>query len=280
MAEQLDKLAIIGAGLIGGAIGREAMKAFPGIEVVFYSRNYTSALKAVELGVGTGATASLEHCVKGADLVVIASPVRTFKSIFLKLKPFVTPQMQITDAGSTKSIVSDWAEEILGKGVFLGSHPIAGSEKNGIEHSGLVNLKGAKCVITPRNNSDRQIELVRHFWQSLGMEVVLMDADKHDNMYAMLSHLPHAMAAALVQATPDDMIEFAGSGFKDTTRIAEGGSDVWTDIFVTNSENMLDGIDRIIENLQRLSFLIRNNYLEQLEQFFDETSRKRKKINK
>ena len=281
MIDMFNKVSIIGAGLIGGSIGKAVKAKMPSCKVSFYDKSPLATRKAIELGLADQAAKTIAQCILDADIVIIAAPVRAFKGIFHEIKSDLKSGTIVTDAGSTKMIVSDWAKEILGDGVFIGSHPIAGSEKTGIENSAQVCIDGAQCIITPLEaNSQKQIDDVCRFWQLLGMKTVIMAPEKHDSMYAVLSHLPHAVAAALVKATDPEIIQYAGAGFRDTTRIAEGGADIWTDIFVTNSTNMLQGIDKIIENLEKLKFYISNNYLDELKGFFEETREKRKKIDK
>ncbi|AQQ08753.1 Arogenate dehydrogenase [Sedimentisphaera cyanobacteriorum] len=281
MPESLKKVSIIGAGLIGGAVGRTIKNRLKGCRVSFYDKSGANAAKAVKLGFADEYAGEVKDCIEGAELIIAAAPVGSFKSIFSKISQLTDQNSIVTDVGSTKVIVSEWAEEILGKGVFIGSHPIAGSEKSGIDNASDVRLESARCIITPCvSASEEKISFLSDFWQSLGMQTSIMTAARHDSIYAVLSHLPHAAAAAMVLSTPQEFIKYAGKGFRDTTRIAEGDSDIWTDIFMTNSENMLNCLDGIIEKLEKLKFFISNNYLSELREFFEEAREYRKKIDK
>ncbi|ARN56050.1 prephenate dehydrogenase [Sedimentisphaera salicampi] len=281
MPKNLKKVSIIGAGLIGGAVGKAVKERLHGCRVSYYDKSSANAAKAVKLGFADKYAAEIEDCVEDAELIIAAAPVGTFKSIFSKISQFVDEKTVVTDVGSTKVIVSEWAEDILGNGVFIGSHPIAGSEKSGIDNACDVCFEGARCIITPSESvCEEKISFLSDFWEALGMQTSIMTAARHDSIYAVLSHLPHAAAAAMVLSTPEEFIKYAGKGFRDTTRIAEGDSDIWTDIFMTNSENMLNSLDGIIEKLEKLKFFISNNYLSELRDFFEQAREYRKKINK
>lgn len=273
-------LSIIGTGLLGASAALAAKQHIKGVHVTCYDKIAAVRDKAVTLGIADKVSESAAECVRDADIVIIASPIFTFKELYFEIRDTIKPDCIVTDTGSTKTMPVMWARSIFrDKHAFIGSHPIAGSEKGGIENACADMLKGAKCIVTLDPEADnKRLEKMNDFWQKLGCITVNMTTDEHDKLYGLLSHLPHAAAAALVNATRGVDISFAGSGFKDATRIAAGSVDIWEDIFLSNAENVTAGIDCLIEALNELKQAINDRSRASIATFLTQAQQRRREI--
>jgi prephenate dehydrogenase len=249
--KDLKKVSVIGMGLLGASVTMACMRAFPKVFIVGYSHRESTRQKSRLLNVANAITETLEEAVTDADIVILATPIMSFKGYFTAIRPFLKPGCVVTDVGSTKSLVHQWANKNLPKSVFfVGSHPIAGSEKRGVEYARDDLLTAARCIVThtARTNA-KAIGLLKEFWACLGCNVILLDPARHDRIFGLISHLPHVAAAALVNASDAEDMKFAGKGFIDSSRIASGPADVWMDIVLTNHKTIARGIDRLIKQL-------------------------------
>ncbi|MFI4912532.1 MAG: prephenate dehydrogenase [Sedimentisphaeraceae bacterium JB056] len=273
-------LAVIGTGLLGASVSLAAKKHIKDVTVTCYDRSSAVMKKAVSLNICDKIAPTAAECVKDADIVVIASPIFTFKDLYFQIRDSIREDCIVTDTGSTKTMPVRWAQSIFkNKHVFIGSHPIAGSENSGLENASDSMLKNAKCIITLHNDiDDKRLEKLTAFWTKLGCTAVTMTTDEHDKLYGLLSHLPHAAAAALVNSTKGVDLSFAGSGFKDATRIAAGPSDIWEDIFLSNAQNLNDGIDQMISSLNELKSAINDRSRASIADFLDSARKRRKEI--
>jgi prephenate dehydrogenase len=256
--QPFEKIALAGVGLLGGSIALAARRAgFEG-EIVGLGRRRESLNAALETGAIDRAELEVESAVADADLVVLATPVWTFRDLFEKLAEPLERQAVVTDVGSTKQQVVDWADELLpGPERFVGSHPIAGSDRRGPQYARADLFDGACCVLTPTGSTDRAVlERVEGFWQSLGMWTVQMPPASHDRALARVSHLPHAAAAVLMRLTDEATQDLAGPGFVDVTRIAGGDPAMWRDIFRTNRDAMLAALDELDAGLAEFRKLL------------------------
>src|SRR5690606_16375207 len=180
------------------------------------------------------------------------------ENLLEQIGPALKPGAIVSDVGSTKASVVSAAERILPEGVhFVGSHPMAGSEKRGVEFARTDLLHNALCILTPTERTDRAaLSRVQQFWQTLGMRTTQMPPEEHDARLADVSHLPHVLAAALVAIQEDLSLDLCGKGFLDTTRIAGGDGDLWRDILLDNRVNLRNGIERMRAQLQHVLGLI------------------------
>lgn len=252
--KKLEKISIAGMGLLGASVTLSVRRDLPGCRVVGYSHRAQTREKARQNGIADEIAETLEESVENADLVILATPIRTFESYFARIAERLKPGCIVTDVGSTKLLPHQWAAQCLPKGVhYVGSHPIAGSEKRGLEYARDDLLTGAVCMLTKTAGTHAaSVTVLEQFWTRLGCKVNIMSPARHDKIFGMVSHLPHLTAAALVNAnTPADM-QFAGRGFIDTTRVASGPANVWTDIFMTNPETCTKGIDALIDQLNQI----------------------------
>jgi prephenate dehydrogenase len=238
-----NKITIIGVGLIGGSIGLATKKRKLAREVVGVFRRAQTAKRALRCKAVDKATLDIREGVKGADLIIIASPVHSIPALARLAVKFASKGAIITDAGSTKGwIVSD-VEKMVGKSKrvsFVGSHPMAGSENTGVEFARADLLESSPCIVTKTVRTDKAaLAKVINFWKSLGARVEVMDPASHDRSVALISHLPHIVAFSLAGCVPEKAMKYAAEGFKDTTRVASSDADLWADIFFSNKKEVL-----------------------------------------
>ncbi len=230
----------------------------PAVKVVGYSHRPATRKKARDSALATEVVDDLSAAVAESDLVILATPIFTFAAYFEQMSKALRPGCIVTDVGSTKILPHVWAEQRLDKGVYyVGSHPIAGSEQRGLEFARDDLFARARCILTTTPRTHRPaVRVLKNFWSSLGCHVLTLSPQEHDRIFADISHLPHAIAAALVNASDPTDMKFAGKGFLDSTRIASGPSGIWTDVFMANDKNLVRGIDRIIASLTRMRQVI------------------------
>jgi prephenate dehydrogenase len=204
---------------------------------------------------------TLDVCkaVADADLVVLCMPVSQIPVWLERIGQNLKPGSVVTDVGSTKLAICDaGARHIVAPGAFVGSHPMAGSEKTGVAVARADLFDGATCVVTPAADADNgAIRKVCDFWTTLGCRIVQHDPATHDRLVAMVSHLPHAVAAALVGVQSDDSLDLRGRGFMDSTRIAAGDAGLWRDILIDNRQNVIDAIGHLHQELDQLTASLR-----------------------
>jgi prephenate dehydrogenase len=251
MAE-FDKVAIVGVGLIGGSIGLALRERKLAREVIGIGRRETVLQSAKKLGAIDRGTTSLAEGVSEAEIVVVCTPVDTVAEIALQVAEHCPPRTTITDAGSTKeTIVAQVDSALTGRRDgpwFIGSHPLAGDHRTGVESARAELFDGRTTIVTPTEHSHRAATLdVTRFWRSLGADVITLSPAEHDAALAATSHLPHLVAYALAFATPKELLPLAASGWRDTTRIAGSDPNLWRPIFATNRRHMIDALDRFTE---------------------------------
>jgi len=248
-----SKIVIIGVGLIGGSIGKALLKEKTAEEVIGVCRRDVSLERALSgKTVSGGYVGDYREAVKGAELVIIATPVETIKKVIGELAAVLDdPEILVTDVGSTKKEIVDFAKQFEDKFTFIGAHPLAGSEKAGVEYADEDLFRGAACIITSGESvPGEKNEKLRKFWESMGANVIFMTPEEHDSYLAFSSHLPHIVASALVGALGKGFpIEILASGFKDTTRIASSDQALWSDIYLSNKNNLLTALNRFKEVL-------------------------------
>jgi prephenate dehydrogenase len=248
MAE-FDTVAIVGVGLIGGSIGRALRERKLAREVIGIGRREAGLKSAQELGAIDRGTMNLHEGVAEAQLVVVATPVDSIVDFVSQAAAASANRSLVTDAGSTKGEIVRSVEALLvdrrDGPRFVGSHPLAGDHRTGVEFARGDLFDGRKVVVTPTEKSHRAAVVeISGFWQSLGAEVVTMSPEEHDRALAATSHLPHLIAAALALSTPKDLLPLAASGWRDTTRVAGGDPAMWRAIFATNRQEVLDALKR------------------------------------
>ncbi len=247
------------------------------MKVVGYSHRPSTRDKARQLAVATQVVDEMTQGVAGADLVILATPICTFEAVFGEIGGALANGCVVTDVGSTKVLPHRWAASTLPKTVhYVGSHPIAGSEQRGVEFARDDLFDQAMCILTTTKNTNRQaMQMLEDFWSKLGCSVKSMTPAKHDRIFANVSHLPHITAAALVNASTEADLRFAGKGFIDTSRIASGPANIWTDVLLTNAGNAIRGIDRLIAQLTELKNAIKSKDESQIERLLEKARAKR-----
>ena len=239
------QITIVGLGLIGGSLGMALRRRRLARTVVGVSRHPASLRRAKRLGALDRGTPDLARAAAGADVVVLATPVDAIAPFGRRAARSMRPGSVLTDVGSTKAAIVRALERGLPRGVhFVGAHPIAGSERRGIEAADAQLFDGAVCILTPTARTDRRaLQAVRRLWAPLAGRVVTMSPDRHDRLLAQLSHLPHLVACSLVGAVTGSLPRSPQS-FLDMTRIAQSDPDLWDDIFLSNRANLLEAMDR------------------------------------
>jgi prephenate dehydrogenase len=279
----LKKIVIFGVGLIGGSFAL-ALKKANAVHITGIGRSLESLQEALSLGVidafSETQEANIHAALKDADLVMIAAPVAQTASILQSIKPHLSSNTVITDAGSTKSDVLACAKEILAEqfNQFVGGHPIAGAEKSGVT-AALVDLYAGKNVIlTPTSETNKDaVARVAEFWRACGANVSEMSAETHDGIFAAVSHLPHLLAFALVddiasRPNAQQLFSFAASGFRDFTRIAGSHPEMWRDISLANKTALLSELEAYQSELSQLKELLINEDGAGLQALFDRAS--------
>jgi prephenate dehydrogenase len=275
-----NRLSILGVGLLGGSIGLAVKSAAIPARIVGYGHRPATLRRALEMGAIDESASSATEAVKGADLVILCTPVSLFQPILTEIAPVMTDMTFVTDVGSTKRSVVSQAESILPKSVhFVGSHPMAGSEKRGVEYARADLFQGSRCILTPTERTDpTALEKVDQFWRRLGMRTQRMSTVDHDRLICDISHLPHAVAAALIAMQGDDSLPLAGKGFLDTTRIAGGDGALWRDILHDNRDNLIDALKRFRGTLDELVKLLEPQQRDALAKWLDVAAQRRAKL--
>ncbi|HWT30614.1 MAG TPA: prephenate/arogenate dehydrogenase family protein, partial [Propylenella sp.] len=245
MDEPIDRLALIGIGLIGSSISRGARLWGLAREIVVQSRRAETVAEAERLQLGDRYTTSAAEAVDGADLVIVSIPVGACGAIAAEVGPVLKPGAIVSDVGSVKaSVIRQMLPHLPNDAHLVPGHPVAGTEHSG-PAAGFADLfQNRWCILTPPNGTDQKaVERVKTFWQGLGSHVEMMDAEHHDLVLAITSHVPHLIAynivgtaAHLEQVTQSEVMKFAAGGFRDFTRIAASDPTMWRDVFLHNRE--------------------------------------------
>jgi len=260
----LNRLTILGVGLIGGSLARAAKDAAVVKEIVGWGRSGSQIRRALDLGVIDRGEQTLAAAVAGADVVVIATPISVMDGIFRQLAGTLTDTAVVTDVGSVKGAVVDMARETLGERLtrFVPAHPIAGDERTGVEASRGDLFAHHRVILTPLQETDpAAVARVRGLWESVGATVDEMEVNHHDQVLAATSHLPHVLAYTLVdcllrQASGEEIFRFAAGGFRDFTRIASSDPAMWRDICLANRGHLLAILNDFQAHLQHVMAML------------------------
>lgn len=258
---RINKLCIIGVGSIGGSVACALRAANCVDTIVGVGRNVDNLVLAKQLGVIDEYSTEIKAAVKDADIVIVATPLGAMPAVFEELAGSLSDNCILTDVGSAKQHVVDAVNLAFGllPGNFIPGHPIAGTEKSGVEAAYAELFQQRRVILTPHLNTGKAaLETIRQMWESCGADIVEMQPKHHDEVLAETSHLPHMLAYALVDtlARMDDsqeIFEFAAGGFRDFTRIASSDPQMWHDICVANREQLANALHAFNEDLQRLT---------------------------
>ena len=281
------KVCIIGCVLIGSSIARAIKKNKLASEVASSNRSEDTNKKIIKLNIVDTASSDTKKIVKDSDLIIIATPLSSYKNVILKIKNSLKNGAILTDVGSVKKKAISLIKKDIPKNVsWISSHPIAGTEESGRESGFSALFKNRWCILTPSKQSkDRDVKLLMRFWKKLGSRVDIMDAQQHDYILSITSHMPHLIAYNIVNTTlkvkkkkDRDIIKYSAGGLRDFTRIAASNPIMWRDIFIQNRKNTSKMIDKFIENLKDLKKAIKNKNEKKLEKIFTKTKKIRKEI--
>jgi prephenate dehydrogenase len=268
-----EQLGLIGCGLMGGSFALALKQAGLVKRVVGYSKSPTTTERARQMGVIDVEAPSALLAVSGADIVLVAVPVSASEATFKSIKHMVTPRMLIMDVGSTKGDVVEAAQRGLREqvGSFVPAHPIAGKELAGVEHADADLYQGKQVILTPiARTLTAQLKQAQDVWSAIGCKVVQMSPETHDAAFAAVSHLPHLLSFALMNAVHDqprgkEFLSLAGPGFRDFTRIAASDPKVWRDILLANRDELLAQSQLFQAQLQAFEALMTSGDAQALE---------------
>tara|TARA_E500000331_G_scaffold314529_1_gene323906 strand:- start:317 stop:1213 length:897 start_codon:yes stop_codon:yes gene_type:complete len=283
-----DKITIIGCGLIGSSILRVVDKKKLSKQINIFDKS-KEASAFIKNNFSVKIFNDLAESVQGSDLVIISSPLSTYKEILLTIKSTLKKDVILTDTGSAKKEINKIVNNLnLDNVHWISSHPIAGTEFSGPE-SGFAELFNNRwCILSAENEKEsHQLSLLKKFWEALGSKVKFMSFDDHDYVLSLTSHLPHAIAYSIIRTVinndekfKEDIIQYSASGLRDFTRIAASDPTMWRDIFIDNSENILKVLDRFSENLEEIKKAIKSKNSDKLNSIFSSTRKLRKEIIK
>jgi prephenate dehydrogenase len=278
--KDLNQITVIGLGLLGGSISLAVLRSFAKVKVIGYAHRASTRDKAEQLAVASEVVSDMCQSVSGSDLVILATPLCTFENIFDEIAVALPSGCIVTDVGSTKVFPHRWAAKKLpGSAHYVGSHPIVGSEQRGIEFARDDLFVQTVCILTTTERTNRRaVQILKKFWSHLGCFVKTMKPADHDRIFANVSHLPHITAAALINANNSEGLKFAGKGFMDTSRVASGPANVWADVLLTNKNNMLRGIDKIIAELTKFKKAIKGENKGKIEKLLEKARDKRTEL--
>lgn len=246
-----NKIAIIGLGLIGSSIAKAAKKRGIASHIVAYNKTEATLERAVKMGIIDSAAKSPEDAAKNADLIVLCTPTRTYKQITAKIAKHINEHTVLTDAGSVKGEVIEEINQSLDKNsapYYVPAHPIAGSEKSGLEAGDADLYEGKKVILTPTGiNNAKATDKVKKFWEACGSNVSLMKAKEHDEIYALSSHILHFISFAFVNSIKDQPLN-NGDSFKKFIRLAGSSPAMWVDIFIHNKKAVLSNLNKFYSN--------------------------------
>jgi len=274
-----DHVAIIGVGLVGASLAHAMRAAGLAAKISGYDLDDAALARALEIGFIDEAADTLAQAVKGADLVVMATPVGAARALCATLNETVDDGALIIDVGSVKGVVADAAAGLSDRFFFVPCHPVAGTEQSGPDAGFATLFEGRWCIVTPLARTDSgylaAVEKTAALWRAVGAEVETMDAAHHDLALAITSHLPHLIAFTLVGAADDlenvseaEIVKYSAGGFRDFTRIAASDPVMWRDVFLTNRDAVLEVLGRFTEELALLQRAIRWGDAKTLEEVF------------
>ena len=285
--DKFSKVTFIGFGLINSSLAHVFKLKTLAKETTAFSRSKETREKIKNLNIVDNVDDNIRESVKDSDLIVLGVPVGAMESIVCEIAPFLKSGTIITDVGSVKKHLIDSILPILPSDVFfVPGHPIAGTEKSGPEAGFAELFNGRWCILTPnKNTSQVALEKVKFIWEQAGMQITTMDAEYHDRVLAITSHIPHLVAFSIVGTVTEledqlktEVIKYSAGGFRDFTRIAASDPIMWRDVFLNNSEAVLEMLGRFIEDLTALQKSIRWQDGDSLENLFTKTREIRKGI--
>jgi cyclohexadieny/prephenate dehydrogenase len=278
-----NKISLIGMGLMGGSLALAVKKKQLALKVHAYVRREASIAEATKLAMADVVTLDLKEAVRDADLIVFCTPLSQMKALAEQMQPHVKPGAVVTDVGSAKGTIVQELDPIISaaQAHFIGSHPMAGSEKTGLAAARADLFLNAICLVTPGASASADaICAVQNFWKAVGGSPIRMTPDLHDDLVSRSSHLPHVVAAELANyvlspAHPKEQALVCANGFRDTTRIAAGSPEMWRDIALANRKNLGRVLGVFIEDLQEFQLALEREDVKAVEEFFTKAKQRR-----
>ena len=267
---QFDTIAIVGLGLIGGSFAIDVRRLGLAKRILGYDNNSENRVEISNRSLVDYLAESPDAKLTEAQLVMLAVPVKAFTEVLSKIRPYLSTSAILTDTGSVKLPLLQLMGSPINTGIrFVGGHPIAGSENFGPLSAKENLFCGKRFILTPETNTDRDdVRTVCKIWESIGSIVSEMDAEDHDQIFASVSHLPHLLAYASIQAIADSSVpeglSLSGAGLKDFSRIASSSPEMWADIFLENQENLLSRMNTFKDVVAKLEDAIKRNDKEKL----------------
>lgn len=272
-----NKAAIVGTGLIGGSIGLGLKKQGLARQVVGVSRHKKTLSLAIKRGAIDKGSRGL-NILKDADLLILAAPVKTIIALAPKISRLIRKDCFVTDVGSTKEEIVSVLSKLFPN--YVGSHPLAGSEKRSVANAHHGIFKDSLCILTPVKDTDsRALKKINSLWKRLGLRTVLLSPSSHDKILSLVSHLPHIAAFSLINVVPSRYLRFASGGLKDATRIAASDSTLWLDIFLSNQKNTLKAISLLEGQLARIKSSIKKKEPDKLVRILKLAKKKRDSLD-
>jgi prephenate dehydrogenase len=270
------KVAIVGTGLIGGSLALAIRKNKLAEKIVGVSRRQSSIARARRIGAIDDGSRSL-NIIKGADLVVLATPVDTIIKLASRISGLIDKKCVVIDVGSTKEKISARLSAIFPG--YVGTHPLAGSEKRSIAHAHSGLFRGSLCILTPTDSTDKKaLAKAVNLWLGVGAKTIDLLPRDHDKALSFVSHLPHIAAFSLMQSVPGEFLKFGASGLRDTTRIAASDSGIWADIFLSNAANILRASESFKKNISDITKAIAARDKAKLTRILNSAKIKREKL--
>jgi prephenate dehydrogenase len=276
-----ERLAILGVGLLGGSIGLAVKNRLRSCKVIGYAHRPETLQASLQMGAIDIGFDHPARAVEGADLVILCTPVLMIAPLMTEISSSLAAGLVVTDVGSTKgSIVRDAATIMPAHASFVGSHPMAGSEKRGVQFARADLFENALCIVTPDDASKpTAVDRVSSFWELLGMRVTHMTPAAHDSAVSDVSHLPHLLAAALISMQDESSPNVAGRGFLDMTRIAAGDGGLWRDILLDNRQRVLESIQRFRKQLGAVEQLLIDGDSDGIKRWLEDAAARRETMS-
>ncbi|MEE1878494.1 prephenate/arogenate dehydrogenase family protein [Altererythrobacter litoralis] len=275
----IEKVAIIGLGLLGGSIGLAVKARAPGITTSGFDADPAVRAKATERGLTDNVHESAADAVRDADLVILCVPVGAMREAAAEIADVLPPRAIVSDVGSSKQSVAEDLAAALPGAIVIPAHPVAGTEQSGPEAGFATLFVNRWCILTPPAGADEAaVETLAEFWRKLGARIEIMDPQHHDLVLAVTSHIPHLIAYTIVgtasdleEVTQGEVIKYSAGGFRDFTRIAASDPTMWRDVFLHNKVAVLEMLGRFTEDLTALQRAIRSGDGDTLHELFSRT---------
>ncbi len=283
---KIKKAGFIALGLIGGSIAKTIRKKFPGISITAFNRSRETLDQALDEGIIDHGTLTVDDSFRDCDLIFLCAPVETNIGYLREIKPYLSENTILTDVGSVKNTIHRAVERELPEAVFIGGHPMAGSEKSGYKNSNDHLIENAYFILTPGGNATKeQTDSYEAFVKGLGAIPLVLTPSLHDRITAAVSHVPHMIAYSLVRLIEKEdtaenyMKAIAAGGFKDITRIASSDPSMWEQICLENPDNMLELMDKYVDILREIREDIRDKKGSELNSIFNDAKNYRDSIH-